>query len=160
DAGAMVRGPHEADLQRAVAAVPPGAALAASANVAAHLANRAEGYVYPIDDHYLSGLRFEERPLDGYVLDLPEPDTQRVAPLRRTSPLLADPPYVVWSSGYKVMLLTRQVPAPSVVLGATFNRRMALLGYDLERSGERASLTLYWQKVRDVYADFERVVDF
>ena len=73
----------------------------------AHLANRPELYVYPIDDHYLSGLRYEDRPLDGYVLDLLTSDTQRVNPLRRTSPLLADPPYVVWSSGHKVMLLTR-----------------------------------------------------
>src|SRR5688500_12941631 len=86
DAASLNGGPHAADLQHAIAAVPPDAVLAASANVAAHVANRFEVYVYPIDDHYLSGLRYEDRPLDGYVLDLQEANTQRVNPLRRTSP--------------------------------------------------------------------------
>ena len=36
---------------------------------------------------------------------------------------------------------------------------MALLGYDLERAADRASLTLYWQKIRGVFADCERVAD-
>ena len=148
---------HETDLDLAVAAVPPRARLAASENVAAHLANRSELYLYPIDDHYLRGLNYEERTLDAYVLDLQEPSTQRVGPLRRNSPLLADPPYVVWSSGHKVMLLTRDEPEPRAAVGATFNRRMRLLGYDLDsRAGQ---LTLYWQKVRDIFADFERILD-
>jgi uncharacterized membrane protein len=159
DPTSLTGGPHAADLHHAVAAVPPDAVLAASANVAAHLANRSEVYVYPIDDHYLSGLHYEDRPLDGYVLDLQEANTQRLNPLRRTSPLLADPPYVVWSSGHKVTLLTRAMPTPGVPLSATFNQRMALLGYDLERNGHSASLTLYWQKIRGVFADYERVAD-
>ena len=161
DPASLTGGPHAADLQHAIAAVPPDAVLAASANVAAHLANRPAVYVYPIDDHYLSGLRYEDRLLDGYVLDLQEANTQRVNPLRRTSPLLADPPYVVWSSGHKVMLLTNAIPAPGVPSSATFSRRrMAFLGYDLERVGSGASLTLYWQKRADLFADYERVADF
>jgi uncharacterized membrane protein len=153
----FVRGPHEVDLDLAVAAVSLAARLAVSENVAAHLANRQELFLFPIDDHYLRDLGYEERPLDGYVLDLQEPSTQRVAPLRRSSPLLADPPYVVWSSGHKVMLLTREEPTPRVSIGATFNRRMRLLGYDLDPSS--GWLTLYWQTVRDIFSDFERVLE-
>lgn len=155
----LQRGPRVQELEQAVRSVPSSAILAASANVAAHLANRPELYVYPIDDHYLAGLRFERRPIEAYVLDLQEPDTQRVPPLGRNSPLLADPPYVVWSSGHKVMLLTRELPRPSISSGATFNRRMMLLGYDLDRSGGALQVTLYWQKVRDVFADFDRLAE-
>ena len=159
DPAILAYGPHELDLDRAVAAVPPDAALAVSANVAAHVANRPEVYIYPIDDHYLSKLRFEERPIDGYVLDLQEPATLRVPPLKKSSPLLADPPYVLWSSGHKVMLLTRDYPTPSVPSGATFNRRITLIGYDLARSGERLDVTLYWQKTAGVFADFDRLAE-
>lgn len=155
-ADSLLRGPRQADLDQAIAAVPPRAPLAASANVAAHLANRQWLYVFPIDDHYLSGLGFETQAVEGYVLDLQEADTQRVAPLRRSSPLQSDPPYVVWSSGHKVMLLTRQQPDPSRKASETFNRRLALLGYDIERGPGRPRLTLYWQKLRDIFADFDR----
>lgn len=155
----LARGPHEADLDQAVAAVPTDAPLAVSANVAAHLANRSELYVYPIDDHYLSPLRYEQRRIDGYVLDLLEPSTLRVPPLGRNSPLLADPPYVVWSGGYKVLLLTRGYPTPQLSSGATFNRRMTLIGYDVARRGDRLGLTLTWQKTSGVFADFDRLAE-
>ena len=159
DPAILAGGPHEIDLASAVRSVPPEARLAVSANVAAHLANREEVYVYPIDDHYLSGLRFEDREIEAYALDLEEPNTQRVPPLKRGSPLLADPPYVVWSSGHKVMLLLRERPTPSHPSGATFNRRLMLVGYDFERSGDRLQLRLQWEKTRGAFADFDRLAE-
>src|SRR5207249_250367 len=50
DPNEFVRGPRELALERAVALVPTSAPAAVSQNVAPHLANRSELFVYPIDD--------------------------------------------------------------------------------------------------------------
>ena len=58
-------------------AVPDGAVVVASPNVVAHLANRSEAYVFPIDSHYAEELGWRKKRPDCYVLDLIDDLTNR-----------------------------------------------------------------------------------
>jgi hypothetical protein len=146
-------------LARAVALVPPDVPVAASANLAAHLANRRQVYAYPIDEQYLSDLKYEEVAPEAYLLDLTDAATQRVRPLSKSSPLTADPPFVVQSTSQKIMVLTREAPPPQHALDFRFGRRMVLVGYDLARSGTELRLTLHWWGDGTFSGDFRRVVE-
>jgi hypothetical protein len=159
NAAEFSRSPREAALDRAVAVVPPEVPLAVSANLAAHVANRRQVFAYPIDEQYLAELEYEQVPLEAYLLDLTEPATQRVRPLSKSSPLTADPPFVVHSTSQKIMVLTRKIPEPEHPLEFRFGRRMVLLGYDLARSGSELRLTLHWWGDGTFSGDFRRVVE-
>jgi uncharacterized membrane protein len=155
----LVRGDRESALSRASQAVPQGAAAAVSAPVTAHLTDRRELYVYPIDDVYLAALRYEDRPVEAFVLDFTDPATQHVAPLSKHSPLMANPPFIIRSTGHKVLVLTRTVSPPERPLDLYFNRSMSLRGYDLARGGSSVTATLYWERVAGIFADFRRIVE-
>lgn len=156
--GDGVRGQRQAALERAVALAPVGVPTIASGNLATHLAARRELYVYAIDDHYAAALGYENRAVDAYILDFDDPATQRVQPLSKASPLLASPPFVVHSTSRKVLVLTRGAPEPKHALAVMFDRRMALWGYDLDRSAESVRLTLHWQGLSNFSGDFRRIV--
>jgi uncharacterized membrane protein len=155
----LARGPRELALERAAALVPPTAAAAVSANVAAHLTGRRELYVYPVNDQYAAALGYEKRPVETYVLDLSDPATQRVEPLGRNSPLVATPPFIVQSTAYKILVLSRFAPAPEHPLDLLFGKGMACRGYDVVRTGDSLRLTLYWERTGGISADFRRNVE-
>ena len=70
----------------------------ASPNLVAHLANRPEAYVFPIDSHYAEELGWRKKRPDLYALDLIDDLTNRATDSERLNPLNADKPYQVWST--------------------------------------------------------------
>ena len=147
---------REALLERAVARVPPQATVVASANAIAHLANRPEAYVFPIDSHYAEELGWRRKRPDFILLDLNDELTSRAAASERLNPLNADRPYHVWSSGHKVLVLSNQVAAPAVPLEARYGDRLLLKGYDLLPTSNGPKLVLHWERYGELRGRYDR----
>ncbi len=155
DAAGLRRGERVEELERAVDRVPPIGSVVASPNVVAHLANRAEAYVFPIDSHYAEELGWRRKRPDYYVLDLNDDLTTRAAASDRLNPLNADRPYAVWSSGRKVLVLSNSVDEPLVPLQAVYGR-IRLLGYDLLGRENDRRLILHWDRTGEVRGRYDR----
>ena len=106
--------------------------MVASPNVVAHLANRPEVYVFPIDSHYAEELGWRKKRPEFYLLDLYDELTNRATVSERLNPLNANRPYHVWSAGPKVLVLSDRPTEPATLLGARFGDRFLLKRYDLE----------------------------
>ena len=87
---------------RAAERVPDDGVVVASPNLVAHLANRPEAYVFPIDSHYAEEMGWRKKRPDYYALDLVDELTNRAMNSERLNPLAADRPFQVWSPGHKV----------------------------------------------------------
>ncbi|MCC7107029.1 MAG: DUF2079 domain-containing protein [Chloroflexi bacterium] len=151
-------GDREQALARAVALVPRGSSVAASANVISHLANRPAVYVYPMDEQYAGSLGYDDLTPDAYVLDMTDPDTQRIRPLSKRSPLVATPPFVIQSTAHKVIVLQRASLPAERPFEAQFGRSLALRGYDVRRSDGVLRLTLHWESTFEFASDIRRIV--
>ncbi len=143
-------------LTRATGRVPPAASVVASPNVVAHLANRREVYVFPIDSHYAEELGWRRKRPDFYVLDLSDELTSRAAVSDRLNPLNADRPYHVWSAGHKVLVLSNQVGQPMFPLDARYGDRLLLKGYDLLPAADGSLLVLYWARYGELRGRYDR----
>lgn len=151
-------GEREAALARAVALVPPAATVVASPNVVAHLANRPAVFFYPTDEQYADALGYADVAPDAYILDLADPDTQRIRPLSKRSPLAQAPPFVIQSTEHKLLVLLRSVPPPTYPFAAQFGKSLALRGYDVARSDGHLRLTLHWESTFEFASDIRRYV--
>lgn len=147
---------HTELLDRAVDRIPSTGSVVASPNVVAHLANRPEAYVFPIDSHYAEQLGWRRKRPDFYVLDLADDLTNRATASQRLNPLNADRPFHVWSAGPKVLILSNQVDAPTIALDARFGDRLLLKGYDLERTASGARLLLHWERYGELRGRYDR----
>src|SRR5204863_8593850 len=74
-------------LTRAVERIPTDGVVVASPNLVAHLANRPEAYVFPIDSHYAEELGWRKKRPDYYALDLFDDLTNRATISDRLNPL-------------------------------------------------------------------------
>ncbi|MDP8923439.1 MAG: DUF2079 domain-containing protein, partial [Chloroflexota bacterium] len=156
DAAALETDERTYLLERAVQQVPEGAVVVASPNVVAHLANRAEAYVFPIDSHYAQGLGWRRKRPDFYVLDLADELTSRVTVSERLNPLEADRPFHIWSPGRKVLVLSDEEPRPSHPLDARYGDRLLLKGYDVERTPDGTLVRLYWERYDTLRGRYDR----
>lgn len=146
-------------LQRAVERVPNEGVVVASPNIVAHLANRPEAYVFPIDSHYAEELGWRKKRPDFYALDLTDELTNRATNSDRLNPLAADRPYNVWSPGHKVMVLSEETPNPQHPLDKRWGDRVKLKGYDVEQVADGTRLTLYWERYDDARGRYDRELD-
>jgi len=146
-------------LQRAVDRVPSDGVVVASPNIVAHLANRPEAYVFPIDSHYAEEMGWRKKRPDFYALDLIDELTNRATNSDRLNPLAADKPYQVWSPGHKVIVLTEDAPTPQHALDKRWGDRVQLKGYDVEQLPEGTRLILYWERFDDARGRYDRELD-
>ncbi|MCC7368454.1 MAG: DUF2079 domain-containing protein [Chloroflexi bacterium] len=146
-------------LQRAVERIPDQGVVVASPNLVAHLADRPEAYVFPIDSHYAEELGWRKKRPDYYALDLVDELTNRATNSERLNPLAADKPFNVWSAGHKVMVLMDADRAPQHLLDQRWGDRVLLKGYDAERVAEGTRLTLYWERYDDARGRYDRELD-
>jgi hypothetical protein len=146
-------------LQRAVERVPDEGVVVASPNLVAHLANRPEAYVFPIDSHYAEEMGWRKKRPDFYALDLVDELTNRAMNSDRLNPLAAERPYQVWSPGHKVIVLTEVVRTPMFPLQEHWGDRVKLKGYDVEQVADGTRLTLYWERYDDVRGRYDRDLD-
>jgi uncharacterized membrane protein len=146
-------------LQRAVERVPDEGVVVASPNLVAHLANRPEAYVFPIDSHYAEEMGWRKKRPDFYALDLVDELTNRAMNSDRLNPLAADRPYQVWSPGHKGIVLTEVVRTPTFPLQEQWGDRVRLKGYDVEHVADGTRLTLYWERYDDVRGRYDRDLD-
>jgi uncharacterized membrane protein len=146
-------------LTRAVERIPRDGAVVASPNLVAHLANRTDAYVFPIDSHYAEELGWRKKRPDFYALDLFDDLTNRATNSDRLNPLNADKPYQVWSPGHKVMVLSETVPTPMYPLDAHWGDRVQLKGYDVAQVPEGTRVILYWERYADVRGRYDRELD-
>ncbi|MFN8523814.1 MAG: DUF2079 domain-containing protein [Chloroflexota bacterium] len=144
-------------LDRAVARIPPTGVVVASQPVVAHLANRPEAYVFPIDSHYAEELGWRRKRPDYYVLDLFDDLTNRATNSERLNPLNADRPFHVWSAGRKIVVLLNTVADTNQPLDVRFGDRLRLLGYDTRttRAGERI-VTMQWDRYNELRGRYDR----
>jgi hypothetical protein len=146
-------------LQRAVERVPNEGVVVASPNLVAHLANRPEAYVFPIDSHYAEEMGWRKKRPDFYALDLIDELTNRATNSERLNPLIDDKPFHVWSPGHKVMVLFEVGVAPQHALDQRWGDRVLLKGYDLEQLPEGTRLILYWERYDDARGRYDRELD-
>ena len=146
-------------LQRAIERIPNDGVVVASPNIVAHLANRPEAYVFPIDSHYAEEMGWRKKRPDFYALDLIDELTNRATNSDRLNPLAADKPYNVWSPGHKVMVLSEETPNPQHVLDARWGDRVMLKGYDVVQLPEGTRLILYWERYDDARGRYDRELD-
>jgi uncharacterized membrane protein len=146
-------------LARAVERVPQDGVVVASPNLVAHLANRPEAYVFPIDSHYAEELGWRKKRPDSYALDLFDDLTNRATNSDRLNPLAADKPYQVWSPGHKVMVLSEDAPTPMYPLDARWGDRVMLKGYDVVQVPEGTRVILYWERYADARGRYDRELD-
>jgi uncharacterized membrane protein len=159
DAGALRPDERTQLLKRAVERVPPTGVVVASPNLVAHLANRPEAYVFPIDSHYAEELGWRRKRPDYYALDLVDELTNRATNSDRLNPLNADRPFQVWSAGHKVMVLSEEAPTPTHPLDARWGDRVRLKGYDVEQLPAGTRLTLYWERYAETRGRYDRELD-
>jgi uncharacterized membrane protein len=146
-------------LRRATERVPDEAVVVASPNLVAHLANRPEAYVFPIDSHYAEEMGWRKKRPDYYALDLVDELTNRATNSDRLNPLAADRPYQVWSPGHKVMVLSEEAPEPMYPLDERWGERVWLKGYDVEQASDGTRLILYWERYDDARGRYDRDLD-
>jgi uncharacterized membrane protein len=156
DAAALESDERTDLLARAVARVPPDGTVVASASVVAHLANRPEAYVFPIDSHYAEELGWRKKRPDFYVLDLYDDLTNRATASDRLNPLEADRPYHIWSAGRKVLVLMDQPPEPAIPLEARYGDRLLLRGYDRLQTPDGTRLVLHWERYGPLRGRYDR----
>jgi Predicted membrane protein (DUF2079) len=146
-------------LRRATERVPDEGVVVASPNLVAHLANRPEAYVFPIDSHYAEEMGWRKKRPDYYALDLVDELTNRATNSDRLNPLAADRPYQVWSPGHKVMVLSEEAPEPMYPLDERWGERVWLKGYDVEQASDGTRLILYWERYDDARGRYDRDLD-
>ena len=156
DAAALRFDERTSLLERAIERIPPASTVVASSSVVAHLANRPEAYVFPIDSHYAESLGWRRKRPDFYVLDLYDDLTNRATISNRLNPLNADRPYHVWSAGRKILVLADRVPEPTALLDVGWAGRLRLKGYDLETSVDGARLVLHWERYGQIRGRYDR----
>jgi uncharacterized membrane protein len=143
-------------LRRAAERVPDEAVVVASPNLVAHLANRQEAYVFPIDSHYAEEMGWRKKRPDFYALDLVDELTNRVTNSERLNPLNADRPYQVWSPGHKVMVLSDEEPTPMYPVDEHWAERLRLKGYDVVQVPEGTCVVLYWELYKETRGRYDR----
>ncbi|MGE3912749.1 MAG: DUF2079 domain-containing protein, partial [Chloroflexota bacterium] len=146
-------------LQRAVERVPDAGVVVASPNLVAHLANRPEAYVFPIDSHYAEEMGWRKKRPDIYAMDLVDELTNRAMNSERLNPLITDRPYQVWSPGHKVIVLTEEYALPQHELDIRWGDRVRLMGYDAVQLPEGTRLILYWERYDDARGRYDRELD-
>ncbi len=156
DQRAIQRDERTGLLRRAVERIPASAIVVASPNVVAHLANRPEAYVFPIDSHYAEELGWRKKRPNYYVLDLYDDLTNRATASERLNPLNADRPYHVWAAGRKVLVLSDDVADPTVSLGARYGDRFLLKGYDPVSIDGRRRIVLHWERYAELRGRYDR----
>jgi uncharacterized membrane protein len=156
DASTLASDDHTRLLRRAVERIPDGAVVVASPNVVAHLANRPEAYVFPIDSHYAEELGWRKKRPDLYLLDLTDELTSRATVSERLNPLNSDRPFNVWSNGRKVMVLSDANPAPAYPLDQRWADRLLLKGYDVERTPDGTRVILQWERYGQLRGRYDR----
>jgi hypothetical protein len=159
DDGAMRADERTRLLTRAVERIPNDGVVVASPNLVAHLANRPEAYVFPIDSHYAEEMGWRRKRPDYYALDLFDDLTNRATNSDRLNPLNADKPYQVWSPGHKVMVLSEQAPTPTYPLDARWAERIWLKGYDVEQVPGGTRITLFWERYAEARGRYDRELD-
>jgi hypothetical protein len=156
DASALERSDRAAYLQRAIERVSPTGVVVASQTVVAHLANRPEAYVFPIDSHYAEELGWRKKRPDFYVLDLYDDLTNRATVSERLNPLNADRPYHVWTEARKVLVLMDRAPEPTVPVEVRYGDRLLLKGYDLEATANGSRLVFHWERFGPLRGRYDR----
>jgi uncharacterized membrane protein len=156
DASALERSDRADYLRRAIERVPSSGVVVASQTVVAHLANRPEAYVFPIDSHYAEELGWRKKRPDIYVLDLYDDLTNRATVSERLNPLNADRPYHVWTEARKVLVLMDQAPEPTVPLEVRYGDRLLLKGYDLEATANGSRLIFHWERFGPLRGRYDR----
>lgn len=146
-------------LTRAVERVPNDGVVVASPNLVAHLANRPEAYVFPIDSHYAEEMGWRKKRPDYYALDLFDDLTTRAMNSERLNPLASDRPFQVWSPGHKVMVLSDEAPTPTYPLDVRWGDRVRLKGYDVFHVPEGTLIILYWERYDDARGRYDRELD-
>jgi hypothetical protein len=146
-------------LRRAVERIPDDGVVVASPNIVAHLANRPEAYVFPIDSHYAEEMGWRKKRPDYYALDLVDELTNRATNSERLNPMAADKPFQVWSPGHKVIVLSDDAPTPMHPSDARWGDRVWLKGYDVEQVPDGTRLTLYWERYDDARGRYDRELD-
>ena len=146
-------------LQRAVERVPDTGVVVASPNLVAHLANRPEAYVFPIDSHYAEEMGWRKKRPDFYALDLIDELTNRATNSDRLNPMAADKPYQVWSPGHKVLVLSEEAPTPMFQTDARWGERVWLRGYDVEQVAAGTRVTFYWERYAEARGRYDRDLD-
>ena len=156
DGEALEHDDRTALLARAVERVPPEGSVIASANVVAHLANRPQAYVFPIDSHYADGIVWDKKRPNFFVLDLADNLTNRATVSERLNPLVGEQrPYHVWSAGRKVLVLSDRVSEPSVPVNAAYGNRLRLVGYDVE-DADGTRLVMHWERYNQARGRYDR----
>jgi hypothetical protein len=150
---------HVRLLRRVVNRVPDTGVVVASPNLLAHLANRTEAYVFPIDSHYAEEMGWRKKRPDYYALDLFDELTNRATNSERLNPMAADKPYQVWSPGHKVIMLTEEAPTPMFQTDARWGDRIWLRGYDVEQAADGTLVTFYWERYDTARGRYARDLD-
>ena len=147
-------------LKRAAERVPDLGVVVASPNLVAHLANRPEAYVFPIDSHYAEEMGWRKKRPDYYALDLVDELSNRAMNSERLNPLAADRPFQVWSPGHKVLVLSDgEAPAPMHPLDERWGERVRLKGYDVEQAADGTRVILYWERYAEARGRYDRDLD-
>lgn len=146
-------------LQRAAERVPDEGVVVASPNLVAHLANRPEAYVFPIDSHYAEEMGWRKKRPDFYALDLVDELSNRAMNSERLNPLAADRPFQVWSPGHKVLVLSDDAPTPMYALDERWGERVWLKGYDVEQVADGTRVILYWERYAEARGRYDRDLD-
>jgi len=129
--------PLEAELQRAIDALPAQASVVATRRVVPQIAARPDLYQFPFT-FYSDRLRPDWRGQDFYVLDLTDSPTRRsLEPGGAESVLEKRPRYHVERLGPSVLRLSRARPEPEVPRSETFGGTLRLIGYEWARSSGR-----------------------
>jgi hypothetical protein len=155
----------EADLRRAVDAVPAGASFGGTRRVVPHLAARRELYQFPFT-FYNPPLRPDSQRPEYYLLDLTDSPTRRaVEPDESDSVLEKRPRYHVRRFGPSILLLSKSRPEPLVARGDSFGGQVRLNGLDwlgpdptdTSRTPTTA-VRLYWEALVRSPSDAVRVL--
>jgi uncharacterized membrane protein len=136
--------PRAEQLERALQEVPSDASAAASRRALPYLANRAELYVYPPS---YSGSLWPVSPMPRYwVFDLTNDQTREQLE-GRSSPLRADEPGTVWTTGPDVALITPSAVNLPRAAGIAMDWGQ-LQAWDVRSSREGIELLLRWESLR------------
>ncbi len=143
-------------LARAVAAIPPEAAVAATRNVAVHLADREKVWIFPFK--YVRILKPRPGEVDWWVLDTTEEGVAAELPREQLSPLRLAPTYGLWLIEDSVLVATKSLPRPTQSAAADFGGVLRLGGYEIHPTQSGITLRLWWRVAGPPGHDYLRLV--
>lgn len=148
--------PHAAALQAAVLEAPPESSVAASSDIAGHLATRSDVYVFPAE--YSHVLWPPPTRLGWWLLDVSKKGTQQDLLEKPGSPLRASPPYQLWLIGDTLIVAADRVPPPVHPWRAQFGDALRLEALEVAPAGEEVTVRLGWRVTQPLGHDYVRIL--